>query len=537
MEWCLGVDNHPLLLHIQTLGYPLSHRLFTDFPVPVGRYLLTYHPLVKIPKFELASTTPPPEPESGELVDLDASIQVQDDRPLVEVKGNWFLNWKDLSLYQFSYDLLNAIDNETIQNLVHIDISHNNITSLAPEIFQLLNLESLNVSHNMLSSLPTMSYWQSGGPKILLASHNCLESRALQAVHIGCQVTPKMWYLDLSYNSLSTLPPFIHACSNLEFLHLEGNEAMGSINSEVIMKPTNLKQFSLPDKATLNPPLYLIHGIPSTEKPKQSISEQMRSLHVWSRHRVVVVGPKSHGKSSFVAKVIDKVPTIRSTTLCIKEWKIAEKYFKRNEKTIELWEFRDDPESMAVHACFRCYKSFHVVIFDAMLHTATSSKLFARTLCNIQVGSEKPVPVLVVFTRVDLLRKEKKEQVCQLLLSWTKNGGEYSLPVFPQIISVHFISCKTGEGVENIRKYLPRLLSQQEELLQHESLSHFGITVPLYTLAIDAALHDIRRSEKKKKMLFPLYALGRVERMVQSVNPQLKDVDLLPSLMFLHEVT
>lgn len=70
------------------------------------------------------------------------------------------------------------------------------------------------------------------------------------------------------------------------------------------------------------------------------------SNNAWNRHRIVVVGPKSSGKTTLIHKLLEKPIQERSERMAqglkIHEWKTKSKtlqFWKRLDSIFDIWDF------------------------------------------------------------------------------------------------------------------------------------------------------------------------------------------------------
>lgn len=109
-----------------------------------------------------------------------------------------------------------------------LDLSHQRINKLTPDISKLYNLEELNLAHNSLSELP---------PELAQLSH----LRIIDFSYNQLQELPDWFFkltwldsLNLSGNKLESLPPQIEGLRTLKYLDLRYNWSMIAYESERI---------------------------------------------------------------------------------------------------------------------------------------------------------------------------------------------------------------------------------------------------------------------------------------------------------------
>ena len=188
--------------------------------------------------------------EDSMMEDTEETVlSIQDTRPTIQVTRRYHLLWRDISLPVFLPTFLDESAMDSF-HIAHIDLSHNDLTSVPSEIFNLPLLESLDLSHNVLTNLPPLDSWKPNSRiQVLKLSHNQLTGDG----YIGARarICPALWHLDLSYNRFHCFPHFILSFS-LRHLDLSGNEMVCiSILSLHLLHFTPFLSLSLcPDNST-----------------------------------------------------------------------------------------------------------------------------------------------------------------------------------------------------------------------------------------------------------------------------------------------
>ena len=133
----------------------------------------------------------------------------------------------DLSNNKFSGSLSLLCRNSTIQTLIHLDFSYNQLSGHIPNCWRQLNsLQYLDLSHNnFVGKIPTsmgsLLYLQA----LLLRNNNLVEGIPFSL--INCR---KLIMLDMSENKLSgSIPDWIGTKTDLQILNLGRNQFFGSL--------------------------------------------------------------------------------------------------------------------------------------------------------------------------------------------------------------------------------------------------------------------------------------------------------------------
>ena len=561
MDWCLRNNRFEILAHLHSLGYSLPPEFLDSYPLTVGRYLMQIHPPEIVPNFKINDLSNDPyiyesADDFGELYDLETSMKVEDSRKALSVNPGWSLMWSDLSLYKCPAEMLLSLSNSPnlVASLVNIDLSHNRLSQLPVEIFRLQSLESLNVSFNDITRIQHPMMWF-GGPKVLLASHNRLENVQVSAATqqklasaISSSPSPRLWHADLSHNNYTSVPQSLMVCRELQSLNMEGNLGLKTITPEIASLP-HISNLILSPETVVDPPAFVISCGP--KHLLHHLRSQIDAQVLWNRFRIVMLGPQMSGKSS-LASNLGATPPFQSKAkkgIIIHDLKLTtgDGIFHRSWLNIDIWEFEEGfPKAKeTLYSSFPCHQSVHILVYDVQRDSKYSS--FLQYLANMQSLSPHPLPVIVVFTRTDLLTRDSKEATktaWKNLLENSKTEGFKSsstgpVLLMPNIIGIHFVNNKTAEGVAPLKKQLQRIFGNfSDPSLNPKEILGLGLNVPKSYLAVDEAVHQIRYVERKKQssMRVPLFVLLRVENLVTNQIPEVQQEDVEPALWFLHQV-
>jgi hypothetical protein len=179
------------------------------------------------------------------------------------------INLKKLTITRSRIEKIN--DNiGTLQNLVYLDLNHNNISpNVLYGVYALKNLLYLDLSHNGLNTL-VGSDKMSGyfckidnleNIKFFNVSYNFLTDKSIKEI---CKLK-NLLKLNLSYNEFISLPDDIENLINLEELDLSGNDKMVSLPKK-INKLKKLKKLNLKGNRNIkNIPISILELSPKLE--------------------------------------------------------------------------------------------------------------------------------------------------------------------------------------------------------------------------------------------------------------------------------
>ena len=165
--------------------------------------------------------------EDSDMFEYDEPINVINMRSSTHISEMYLMQWTDISLLSFPPAFVTHTSHPA-SRITHVDLSKNQLSSLPLELFLLPNLISLNLSHNLLTSIPPPDRWGRTPLQILNLSHNFLSSDPSDAPpKKGPQdftLFRELWFVDLSHNNLVSCPPWLLGFFFLSHLDLRGNK-------------------------------------------------------------------------------------------------------------------------------------------------------------------------------------------------------------------------------------------------------------------------------------------------------------------------
>lgn len=180
-----------------------------------------------LPSFKIMRK-PDVEPTiDSELDENDEPMNIVDHYSSLRVSNTEFLKWSDISLMVFppSFLSLNALP---LQKISHVDLSLNCLSSVPLELFLLPSLSFLNLSNNLLTSLPPINQWMKTKLETLILAHNHIIADSTiptpPKLHQNLRVFDRLWYLDVSYNRMIVCPGWVLSLLYLKHLDLSGNQ-------------------------------------------------------------------------------------------------------------------------------------------------------------------------------------------------------------------------------------------------------------------------------------------------------------------------
>ena len=111
----------------------------------------------------------------SELDEDDEPVSIVDGRSSLVLSKMFLLAWGDISLTAFPPSFLSP-HLTPVQQISYVDLSNNLLTWVPPELFQLPNIISLNLSYNQLTQVPHPEHWSPSSIHILNLSNNLIRS-------------------------------------------------------------------------------------------------------------------------------------------------------------------------------------------------------------------------------------------------------------------------------------------------------------------------------------------------------------------------
>ena len=227
---------------------------------------------------------------------------------------------------------------------VILNLSDLGLTELPASIFELSDLEKLELSNNHLSSLPEL-IGNLVNLEILTAGRNQLSFLAESIGNLK-----KLFILDVSRNQLSSLPRTLKRLNNLQRLDLYDNPLL-KIPPDII-GPFSSTTGQRPKLAN---PKNILEYYFRTRESKQPLNEA----------KLILVGRGEVGKSSLVDKLLYNTfdeNKKKTEGIQITKWKVN---LKQDETiSLNIWDFGGQEIMHATHQFFLTARSLYLLVID-----------------------------------------------------------------------------------------------------------------------------------------------------------------------------
>jgi small GTP-binding protein len=354
--------------------------------------------------------------------------------------------------------------------LQQLDLSHNQLRELPPEISQLSHLRQLDLSTNQLSELPPEI-----GQLINLERLD-LHDNQLSELPLGIGKLSNLQLLDVRRNQLRSLPPEIGRLINLQQLDLQDNHSLEDPPPEIMADGT---------KAILN---YL----------QQKLEQGQEYLY---EAKFLILGRVMAGKTTLANKLLEpefeldsQQPSTKGINVSRWEFELQNGHLFR----VNIWDFGGQEIYHATHQFFLTKRSLYGLVVDIREDNAN----LRYWLSIIKLLSESS-PVFVIQNEKDdrscninepELRREFINLKENLRTNFMTNRG---LDTIQQTIR-QYITALPHVGTPLPRKWVEVRQFLESDERNHISLAEYrrickacGFTHRSHQLQLSDYLHDL----------------------------------------------
>ncbi len=380
---------------------------------------------------------------------METMSQTPEDIALERIRKAAKSGAESLDLYELGLTSLPPEVGQLI-NLKRIDLDDNQLSSLPPEICQLVNLKQLILTHNQLTSLPPELSQLSNLTKLNL-SNNLLVSLPSEIGQLSSIVE-----LDLSNNQLNSLPPEIGKLSNLKLLYLDNNY-LTTLPSEIVnlQKLSDIGLWGNPLEIAI--PVNILGDKNSENNNAQQILMFYKKIlegggHSLNEARVFVVGEAGVGKTSLIDRIMHSTNGNEEATLGIEKRTLTLGNIRAH-----MWDFGGQEYMHALHQTFFSRRSLYLLAFD--MGRSPEQNRLDYWLTLIKIYSQN-APVIMVGTKydqhtIDIETRRLREK-------------------FPNIRIFIFTSAKSSINIEELRQIIQheiQIMPQSQILFSADHLA------------------------------------------------------------------
>ncbi len=379
-------------------------------------------------------------------------------------------------------DLLQIIEQAAKDDVTSLDLEYKNIMMIPSEIKKLKNLQWLGLSNNQLTILPHeieelknltgISFQYNQLTTFPLSITNLISLRELRLSTNFITELPKeigklrnLRELSIRNNKLTELPKEIGNLTNLICLRLADNK-LTRLPLE-IKNLTTLKELELRGNPLPIPPEIL----ELTDQPQKILNFyfQQGQKKPLNEVKVLIVGQGAVGKTSLIKRLLeDKFDPHETKTdgIAINHWHLT---VDDTPIRLNLWDFGGQEIMHATHQFFLTKRSLYVLVLDSRVDEQENRLEYWLKIIQSFGGDS---PVIVVCNKSDQH---------DLDLDW--KGLQHKYPIIKAFAKN--VSCKTGEGIPQLKTLIEREVAQLEHIHDELILSWFAVKTRLEEMKQD----------------------------------------------------
>ena len=381
-----------------------------------------------------------------------------------------------------------------------MDVSHNKIQEIDPAIFDLLQLTSLNLSHNNLSDIPKPKHEGKTHLIRLDISQNKFHQVPYSLVYF-----PHLSYLNLSHNrNIDCLPYWIASLEKLEDLRLEGL-----------------------------PLLYQHRG--GFHDTLQCLKLKLdKTMQVYDM-KMIVTGLSRNGKSLLINRLRNYTPSVVPTPsegVSIVNWTYrASPEHTHSEYKFSIWETgggMDSYEGVAIEQVLYTSHAMYILVFSLLDGVSGVNDL--RVWLNAISRHALSSCVLLVGTGLEQLDKSMHDQV----LDEIEKSAKGLVSNFSNVLifgNPCFIPVSVTSETGNIQLLRDVIYELATSLVLKDGQPYMGRRVSLSTMSLNSEVNNYRHQVWKGERSPVLYQEG-----MKAIVASLKDAEGI-STGELHTIT
>lgn len=372
--------------------------------------------------------------KNGEIIAFDFwGAEVLNLNPLKKLRGLVYLSLHNCTLKDVSV-LIKIFPIKTLKYLYISDVGIKDLMFLSEET----NLKTLSIWNNPIVEYSVLN-------KLKKIKHLYLNSTGIndlsfvlnmpKLTHLGANGNniscideiaslKKISYLDLSFNNIKYIDKKIASKTNWLHNTLFYDEKFGGTGS--ISLYGNDLEFPPESVITLGSDCVKNYYEASEEYGHSQLSEG----------RIIVIGDGSSGKSSLIERLLyDTYEPGKSQTngIKIEKWTISP--LGNRDLTFHIWDFGGQEIQHAVHKFFFTQGCLYILVLDN--RKEEEPEYWLQQIESLGAGA----PVVVVFNKQDQNTIDTVDR-------------KYLRKKYPNIINFYNTSCKTGEGIVQLRSIL-----------------------------------------------------------------------------------
>jgi serine/threonine protein kinase/GTPase SAR1 family protein len=410
--------------------------------------------------------------------------------------------------------------------LTHLNVSHNEIEELPPELFVQPTLKAINASHNKIRMLPPAKTWTCIKLTTLNVSNNLLTGTVNSRLYtiLSNKLQPfvervtdvfhhfnvnfkgnkhraslenrlkklqALANVDLSHNKLEAVPTWITLLPDLKSINLSENDCLNYIPPQLVQYSRDIISINVEGLKLISPPMREVRR--GTSYIQCYLNSQLRNAVYYRHMRLMLVGSCAVGKTTLVARLKGgSLPKNLSTVgIDLSEFSYKPSHLRLHPRvTFHTLDFAGQEDYYSTHQCFFTRVAIYLALFDLRDGKASIDQL-KPWLLSIHACAPGAV-VIIVGTHLDILIKSgsncneiRKEIETEFLVGHSQQAA--ASQGLPHVIDFLCVSSVTGLGISQLKQRLYQAAFDVEHP-DCKSRKFFNVRVPACHLFIQECL-------------------------------------------------
>ncbi|NEQ39708.1 MAG: hypothetical protein F6K40_27040 [Okeania sp. SIO3I5] len=391
------------------------------------------------------------------------------------------------------------IENAQENKLKELDLSnkfyseyHKELTEIPTEVWELEQLEVLNLTYNQLTTIPESI------TKLTNLTELSLTYNQLTTIPESITKLTNLTELSLSYNQLTTIPESITKLTNLTELSLSYNQL--TTIPESITKLTNLTELSLRGNPLETPPIEIAeNGIEAIREYFQQIKAEGTD-YIYEA-KLLIIGEGGAGKTTLANKIQNPDYQLRDedTTkgIDVHQWNFPTK--NQHNFQMNIWDFGGQEIYHATHQFFLTKRSLYILVAD----TRKEDTDFYYWLNVVELLSNNS-PLLIVKNEKQDRKREINQRELQGQFTNIKEILDTNLANNRNLEKIrteiqHYIT-----NLPHIGNAIPKTWKKVREALELDSRNYISLTEYLSI----CEENGFKKDEDKLQLIGYLHDLG-----------------------------
>ena len=386
-----------------------------------------------------------------------------------------------------------------------LDLQKNNLSVLPRFVFELPNLQNLNLSHNRLEELPSVSQWP-----FCMTSLNLFGNKLTT---LPSQITAlSLLSLNIGGNRFSAVPLSVCSFTTLQSLDLSDNPAIAVLPSQM-GKLSSLSHLNLKGLTKLRDPPRSVRT--DCSKCISYLNEKLKRFTSFYGIKLMVVGHAGRGKTTLVARLAQGKEDVRKSSgagLSMSKWSYRPSVARRTFH-FNIWDFDSKGDCYNVPQCFFSQNAVYLVLFN-LLHGKKAVEELHFWLNSIAFHAPRSC-VIIIGTHLDQIAEESRGpgEGDALLRSVSELAAAYK----NRLLIVEIVPVALENRIENVSLLKEAIYNHIAKYKNNNNQLIMGQRVPVSYHVLVKQL-DVVREEVKQHLREPIMHVKDFKLMMNEMS-------------------